>query len=228
MSKMTPKPSITAKTVEAAVKRAAKGSTEEILDAACRGLALRLRGGAVTWTIRPLWDGTRKRFVLGDHTLPPDTARERALIVKRWCREGINPTPQVVQWNTGVPIYKQEARGPKSISWEAARKLFLDFIFEKRAEATYDDYKNILENTPELARFEGKAVARVTDYRHRGGLCGRSQAQRGPRRARAARRGVDVEPPVRAGKPREDRRLPRRYRARQGPRAQSAEAVGDR
>lgn len=163
MSKMTPKPSITAKTVEAAVKRAAKGSTEEILDAACRGLALRLRGGAVTWTIRPLWDGTRKRFILGDHTLPPDTARERALIVKRWCREGIDPTPQVVQWNTGVPIYKQEARGPKSISWEAARKLFLDFIFEKRAEATYDDYKNILENTPELARFEGKAVARVTD-----------------------------------------------------------------
>jgi len=162
MSAMTPKTSITGKTVEAAVKRAAKGAQEEILDAACKGLTLRLRGGAVTWTIRPLWAGKRKRYVLGDHTVPPDTARERALTVKRWCREGADPTREVVQWNTGVPVNRQE-RGPKSISWEDARKLFLNHVFEKRAEATYDDYRNILENTPELSRFEGKAVARVTD-----------------------------------------------------------------
>jgi Arm DNA-binding domain len=163
MSKMTPKTSISGKTVEAAVKRAAKGAVEEILDAACKGLTLRLRGGAVSWTIRPEWDGKRKRFILGDHTVEPDTARERALTVKRCCRNGVDPTKQVVEWATGMPTYRQEARGPKSISWEDARKLFLDHIFTKRSEATYDDYKNILQNTPELARFEGKAVAKLTD-----------------------------------------------------------------
>jgi hypothetical protein len=47
MSRMTPKVSITSKTVDAAVKRAVDGQEGEILDAACKGLALRLRGGAV-------------------------------------------------------------------------------------------------------------------------------------------------------------------------------------
>jgi len=65
MSELTPRVSITSKTVTAAVKRAVAGTREEILDAACKGLALRLRGGAVAWTVRPLWRGQRKRFILG-------------------------------------------------------------------------------------------------------------------------------------------------------------------
>jgi|SRR5450631_222031 hypothetical protein len=136
MSKKTPKVSITQKTVDAAIKRAAAGEDGEILDAACKGLTLRLRGGIVAWTLRRRWAGKRKRFIIDDGKTAPDTARERALIVKRCCHEGVNPKQQIVEWTAGVPVYKQDAKGPKSISWEAGRKLILDHVFAKRAEAT--------------------------------------------------------------------------------------------
>jgi Arm DNA-binding domain len=164
MAAITPGVSITAKAVESAVKRAGAGDEAEIKDATCRGLSLRLRGGRVTWTIRWKLDDGYKRWTIGAADVLPDEARRRAWHVKSCCQQGIDPTPQVIAWTTGVPIHKQPAKGVKSVSWETARKLFLDHIQRTRRPATHDDYRGILENTPELAAFAGRAVAAITEF----------------------------------------------------------------
>jgi hypothetical protein len=168
MPKITPRASITAKGVESALARAAAGHDGEIKDGACVGLALRMRAGRVSWTIRWLFGDRYRRWTIGDHETLPDEARRRAWHVKSCCRQGINPTTQVVAWTTGMPIYKQdelrEKRGPKSIGWDSARTLFLDHIFRTRRPATYDDYRGILQNLPEFARFDGRSVAQITEF----------------------------------------------------------------
>lgn len=168
MSKITPKTSITQKGVDSAVSRALAGEEGEIKDATCKGLSLRMRGKAVTWTIRWKWNDRYKRWTLGNHEVLPDEARRRGWHVKGCCQQGIDPTPQIREWISGIPLHRQlelrKQEKTKSITWAAARKLFLDHIFSKRGDATYDDYKNILHNTPELKRFEGRMVAGITKY----------------------------------------------------------------
>jgi hypothetical protein len=162
MAKTTPRPSITAKAVQSAMARARDGADEEVKDGACRGLILRIRGRKVYWSMRWMYGDTYRRWNLGSHTVLPDEARRRAGHVKSCCQTGQDPDPDVTYWLTGRRPAVQTAKSAKSISWEAARKLFLDHVFAKRAEATYDDYKPILTNTPELGRLEGKSVASVT------------------------------------------------------------------
>jgi Arm DNA-binding domain len=160
----TPKVSITGRAVENAVKRATSGEEAEIKDATCRGLSLRLRAGRVTWTIRWEITGRYRRWTIGASDVLPDEARRRAWEVKSRCQQGIDPTPQVIAWITGVPIHRQPAKGVKSVSWESARSLFLDHIKRTRRPATHDDYRAILENTPEIVALNDKTVAEVTEF----------------------------------------------------------------
>jgi hypothetical protein len=117
----------------------------------------------VSWTIRWNLSDFYRRWTIGDHTVLPDEARRRAWHVKSCCQQSVDPTPQITEWITGVPIGKQ-VREVKSIAWDTARKLFLDHILRTRRPATHDDYRNILENTPELAAFDGKSVASITEF----------------------------------------------------------------
>ncbi len=78
MPKITPKPSITAKGVESALRKAVDGQDGEIKDGACRGLSLRFRDGKVNWSIRWKLGDTCRRWSLGDHQVLPDEARRRA------------------------------------------------------------------------------------------------------------------------------------------------------
>ncbi len=159
MSKITPRPSLTAKSVENALARARAGEIGEIKDGQCKGLSLRLSGGR-------MFGDTYKRWTIGDHTVLPDEARRRAWHLKSCCKHGMDPQRQVIEWMTGVRIYKQaelaEKNGPRSIPWDTAKKLFLDHIFAKRRPATYDDYRGVLR-TPEMERFAGRSVALITD-----------------------------------------------------------------
>lgn len=172
MSKITPSTSITKSGVNSAVARARAGAGAgeqgEIKDGACKGLSLRMRGGTVSWTIRWKWNDTYKRWTIGGHEVLPDEARRRGWHVKSCCQQGIDPGPQIREWTTGISIYLQtelaRAAPVKSVEWSAAKKIFLDHVFAKRSAATYDDYRNILDNTPELRRFEGKMVATITEY----------------------------------------------------------------
>jgi hypothetical protein len=163
MAETTPRVSLTAKAVESALKRAVAGEAFEIKDAACRGLSRRGRAGRVSWTIRWNLSDFYRRRTIGDHTVLPDEAGRRAWHVKSCCQQSVDPTPQITEWITGVPIGKQ-VREVKSIAWDTARKLFLDHILRTRPPATHDDYRNILENTPELAAFDGKSVASITEF----------------------------------------------------------------
>lgn len=164
MPEITLRPSLTAKSVENT--RATPKLDEEIKDGQCKGLALRLNGGRVYWTIRWMFGDTYKRWMVGDHQVAPDEARRRAWHLKSCCARGMDPSRQVTEWLTGIRMVRQaelaEQRGPKSIPWDSARKLFLDHIFRARRPATYDDYRSVL-NTPELARFAGRSVATITD-----------------------------------------------------------------
>lgn len=163
MAETTPRVSLTAKAVESALKRAVAGQAFEIKDGACRGLSLRGRAGRVSWTIRWELADFYRRWTIGDHTVLPAEARRRAWYVKSCCQQSDDPTPQITEWITGVPISKQ-VHEVKSIGWDTARHLFLDHILRTRRPATHDDYRSILENTPELATFDGKSVATITEF----------------------------------------------------------------
>lgn len=160
-------PSITADSLKKAIADAAAGMKYDRRDPACPGLTLRVRGRKVSWTVRTRLDGEQKRYYIGDATVDPKTARRRANQVKQWCEDGNRPDKLIKEFLTGVSVFKQihiEAySGPPSIKWEVARQMFLDEVKRTRRPDTYKDYKNILENTPELAVLEGAMVAGMTD-----------------------------------------------------------------
>jgi hypothetical protein len=56
-----------------------------------------------------------------------------------------------------------EAAGPRSVPWEEAKAIFLRFIKAARRPATWDDYRNILDNTPELQVLAGRMVAGISE-----------------------------------------------------------------
>ena len=92
----------------------------------------------------------------------PDEARRRGWRVKDMLRGNQDPTRQVREWTTGVPIYRQASEERvKSVVWTKARKQYLDAVFEARRPATYDDYRKTLSNTSELAAWNDRQVAEI-------------------------------------------------------------------
>src|SRR5665213_1310021 len=104
MAKITPSTSITQKGVESAIARARAGEEGEIKDGACKGLALRMRGGTVSWTIRWKWNDTYKRWSIGNHEVPPDEARRRGCHVNTSCHRALDPTATPTACTTGASL----------------------------------------------------------------------------------------------------------------------------
>jgi Arm DNA-binding domain len=168
---------ITMATVKSAVARAAKGEEYEMTDPQCPGLQLRVRGGAVTFTVRSRLFGVQKRWIVGDAETKPDVARERAGEVKGWCRRGQDPEKLVTQFTTGISIAYQVRvageRPPPSWSWQKAVDKFMEHILSLRSGSTYDDYARTIGGknrsdpnkrhaiVPELKRFVGRDVAAI-------------------------------------------------------------------
>ncbi|MGH6726483.1 MAG: integrase arm-type DNA-binding domain-containing protein, partial [Pseudolabrys sp.] len=93
---------ITKATVEAALRDATRGVQWEHPDPACPGLSLRARG-RITWSFRgPRLGGRNRRWTLGDHTVSPDEARDRAARVRRLIKQGFNPGPALTEMQTGL------------------------------------------------------------------------------------------------------------------------------
>ena len=67
MPKITPRPSITAATVKAALKRSEAGEHVEIKDGSCPELTLRGRGGELRWSIRGRLHGKYRRWISARH-----------------------------------------------------------------------------------------------------------------------------------------------------------------
>lgn len=157
--------SITRKMVEKAIADARAKRETEILDAQCKGLELRgYKGGSVSWTLRTRLHGYLKRYVIGDHMVAPEEARERGWKVKEFCRQGQNPAGLITQFKTGKSIERQEReKAGASIPWTEARDRFLDEIKRTRRYSTYAGYRNLLNNTPELKVFEKQMVSTITE-----------------------------------------------------------------
>ncbi len=82
VTQSVPMSRITAETLKRAVRDASAEKSWEETDSQCPGLQLRVRGGAVTWTVRARLLGRQRRWPVGDHDTRPDDARARAVEVK--------------------------------------------------------------------------------------------------------------------------------------------------
>jgi len=166
MTKPGPETRITAATVAAAFRDARLGVEWEHPDPECPGLTLRVRGYKVSWSFRgPRLAGKNRRWYIGDHLVAPKDARQRAWQVRTLIGQGLDPTTALTELVTGVAAAQQlELRVENKPSWEwlDAITRFLADIKADTRQATRDDYKGTLENTPELKPFVGRKVCDIT------------------------------------------------------------------
>jgi hypothetical protein len=165
MTKPTKDSRITSATVEAAKRDADAGLEWEHPDPECKGLSLRVRGRGVSWNFRgPRLAGKNRRWTLGDHRVSPKEARRRAWAVRGRIQQGLDPTSLVTALVTGVDEQQQlDLRVEKKPSWEWSDAIgrFLADIVGTTRQATQDDYRGTLKNTPELQVFCGRQVCDI-------------------------------------------------------------------
>jgi hypothetical protein len=165
MTKPTPKSRITHATIEAAVRDARNGIEWEHPDPQCPGLSLRVRGGGVSWNFRgPRSGGKNRRWSLGAHTVSPKDARQRAWAVRSYIARGLDPSLMLTELVTGVtPAAQFDLRIANKPSWEWSDAIsrYLTGIVGVTKQATRDDYRGTLENTPELQHFVGRQVCDI-------------------------------------------------------------------
>jgi hypothetical protein len=165
MTKPTKDSRITNATVEAAKRDADAGLDWQHPGPECKGLSLRVRGRGVSWTFRgPRLAGQNRRWTLGDHRVSPKEARQRAWAVRGRIQQGLDPTSLVTALVTGVDEQQQlDLRVEVQPSWEWSDALdrFLADIIGTTRQATRDDYRGTLKNTPELQVFCGRQVCDI-------------------------------------------------------------------
>jgi Arm DNA-binding domain len=165
MTKPTKDSRITNATVEAAKRDADAELDWQHPDPECKGLSLRVRGRGVSWTFRgPRLAGQNRRWTLGDHRVSPKEARRRAWAVRGRIQQGLDPTSLVTALVTGVDEQQQlDLRVEVRPSWEWSDAIdrFLTDIIGTTRQATRDDYRGTLKNTPELQVFCGRQVCDI-------------------------------------------------------------------
>jgi hypothetical protein len=166
---------LTNNTLKSALAAASVGKeTYSVSDSQIRGLQIRVQKSSVTWSVRSKLHGKQKRYELGRVSLDDDgagglcykTARNRAFKVKEMCEAGISPLHQIKAWAIGgtvQAVQAAEADKPKpSWEWDAAVKTFVDWNVENRRQDTADDYRQKLNDTPEMHIFRGRQVNTLT------------------------------------------------------------------
>lgn len=156
---------ITNATIASAKSKARPGAAqEEILDSRAEGLRLRIGARGVRWQIRMRHAGASIRLDLGDvDEWGIAEARAVAIDAKRLSRSGTLPDDVWVD-RQRVTAGKKDAPAPivqpGLWTWEDGKREYLAEVERTKRPATLRDYRNML-GTPELARFDGKAVAGV-------------------------------------------------------------------
>ncbi len=155
---------ITQATVDAAVRDARAGVHYDHPDPECKGLGLRV-GGKVVWSFRgPRLGGKNPRFMIGDHTTPPKLARERAWKVRARVTAGLDPSPLINEWLTGLKPQEQidlRVQNRPSWKWEDAIARYSDWLTDNRRTKAKKDALNTLRNTPELSLCSGRLVCDI-------------------------------------------------------------------
>ena len=150
-------------------------SRYDLLDAAVRGLALRVGKSGCRWSLRLRWGDQQRRWDLGavaerDHEgIVLQTARNWALEAKEQARRGIYPEPFLDRLTGRTAPSASSARPRKpEMRWEAAVATFLNVLYDPNQPeaathrpATRKDYASKLQ-TVELNRFRGRPVAAIT------------------------------------------------------------------
>jgi hypothetical protein len=157
---------ITGETVDMALRDMERGITWEYADKGCAGLSLRVTGSSVHWSFRgPRLAGKNPRWVVGDHTVDREKARERAHEVRRIIRGGMDPTIRLREMTTGILEERQhEIRvvAKPSLKWEAAIDEFETHLKGSKRRGTVEDYIPTLRNADVLRRFRGRDVCDIT------------------------------------------------------------------
>jgi integrase len=163
-----PKPVRETRITDATMKMAVRDARDDLewehRDPECKGLMLRVRGRLVSWTFRGRIGGKQRRWALGDHTVAPPDARQRAWAVRGRVQQGLDPDPLVTALVTGIAEqFQLDLRIENRPSWEwsdAISRFLIDIVQDTR-DATRIDYRGTLENTPELKPFAGRMVCDI-------------------------------------------------------------------
>jgi len=164
-----------------------KRKSYEIIDSRVPGLTLRVKPSDCRWSVRSrLWNPTTKKTeqrrwdlgrvvegrdesAIGAGAITLSTARRWAMQVRDMCREEKDPSRTVAYMKAGsdgVKVHEAHvarAQEPASISWEAAKLLFLDEVLRTRRKGTHRDYRIKLGAAELTERFAGRLVSQITD-----------------------------------------------------------------
>jgi hypothetical protein len=113
-----------------------------------------VKGRSVTWSFRgPRLGGKNRRWTVGDQSVAPPEARQRAWQVRKRISQGLDPTGLLTELLTGLKPQEQldiRVEAP-SWKWEDAVARYSAWVDENKRRATTGDYIPTLLNTPELA-----------------------------------------------------------------------------
>ena len=178
---------ITLKMVDDALADHRKRKSYEIIDSRVPGLTLRVKPSDCRWSVRSrLWNPTTKKTEqrrwdlgrvvdgrdespVGADAITLSTARRWAMQVRDMCREEKDPSRLVAYMKDGqdgVKVHEAQvtrAKEPPSITWDAAKNLFLDEVLRTRRKDTHRDYKIKLGAAELTQRFDGRLVSQITD-----------------------------------------------------------------
>jgi integrase len=124
-----------------------------------------VKGRSVTWSFRgPRLGGKNRRWTVGDHSVAPPEARQRAWQVRTRISQGLDPKALLTELLTGLKQLDQldirVAERP-SWKWEDAIARYSAWVDENKRRATTRDYIPTLLNTPELAICRGRLVCDI-------------------------------------------------------------------
>jgi hypothetical protein len=106
---------------------------------------------------------------VGSGAITLSTARKWAMQVRDMCREEKDPSRTVAYMKAGLDGVKvheahvARAKEPASITWDAAKELFLDEVLRTRRKDTQRDYRIKLGAAELTERFAGRLVSQITD-----------------------------------------------------------------
>ena len=157
---------ITLATIVAAKAKARPGAPQsEITDTRAEGLRLRIGARGVIWQYRYKAAGESKRLNMGGvDSWDIAEARKVAGLAKEHLQSGRVPDDPWLDQQR-IAFGKKAAPAPATLptlwTWETAKAEYLSDVERTLKPATLVDYRNML-GTPELARFNGRAIAAIT------------------------------------------------------------------
>jgi integrase len=160
---------ITATTVNRILRAIGNGRGNfEVRDTTVRGLSIRVRQRAATWTLRLRLDGKQTIRAIAPLVAfrDPDQVRKLAERGKTLAKEGVDPAAFFesarIEGSGDVEAAEAETikRSGTVWTWERLRDLFLEDTKKLKRADTYRSYKSVLSQ-PDFDRLNGKLITQI-------------------------------------------------------------------